>query len=184
MSGPGRRSLAIGACLVAGVAGLAMVGGMVAAQVREEVRDTAYSGSSGTALLQTELEAMLDAGLPADDPKVQMLQDEIAALEALEGAEPVPEPVPLPGIEPADAAGEGGQRHTAVDSSEQWDVGEVECEPVPGHLTADDVRNATCRVEPQNDGSSHYIVTFSDGTEQTVPFGDGTPQATPATPAP
>lgn len=175
MSPPGPRPLAIGVSLVVGIAGLAVVGGVVAAEVTGQVHDTSDTDSSAQALLQADLDATLEAGLPADDPKVQMLEEEIAALDALEDAEPVPE-LEADQLESASGA---GQRGATGDSDERWDSGSVACEPLPGLLTADALRGATCRVEPQGDGSVLYIVTFADGNEQAVPFGDGTAQATP-----
>jgi hypothetical protein len=113
---------------------------------------------------------MIEGGLPHDDPKVAMLEEELAALDALEDTVAVPDP----GIDPEalDDAASGSTRSTAADPTEQWDTGEVECEPVPGRLTMADIAGATCFVEQQPDGGVRYVAVAPDGTERATVFAE------------
>lgn len=154
--------------MVAGAVAIAVGGGSVGAWFVEQRGDA--SGTSGTAraALQSEIDAMLDAGIPPGDQKLRMLENELAALQALEGTAPVAEP----GID-LDVVARGGQRSAAPnqpDATEQWENGPVECEPIPQRLSAEDLVDATCFVEPRADGSVRYVAVAPDGTEREVLF--------------
>jgi len=128
--------------------------------------------SSGVAVLQGEIAAMEASGMPADHPKVELLRDDLAVMEAA-AATPV---VPEPGIDvgarvaaatrSADDAGDG-----TADAAANFDDGPVACEPLPGLLTAADVEGASCSSTLEADGSSLYVAERPDGTTRAVRFG-------------
>jgi hypothetical protein len=132
--------------------------------------DDATEAASGVQTLRAEIEAMVAAGLPPTDPKLALLQEDLAALEAGTGAAPRGEP----GV----VLSEQGIRDVEVDRRDAslWDHGEVPCEPIPPDLlTAADIAGASCRNEPQPDGSARYVAVRPDGGEIVVVFGaDGT----------
>lgn len=118
------------------------------------------AASSGVALLQGEIDAMAAAGLPADHPKVAMLRDDLASFER--GAQAV---APAEPAEPTTrAVDDSGADSAALDN------GVVDCEPLPGLLTADDVAGARCSSVVQPDGSNLYVAERPDGTRTTVRF--------------
>lgn len=145
--------------------GAGVVVSVVAAAALMTGNDDGTADDGGTAageeVLQTELDAMLEAGVHPDDPKVGLLEDELEDLEALADAEGVPAPPPEPPPDADDGPDVGERR-------------EVDCEPVPPDLlTMDDIADATCYVEPQSDGGTRYIAVGPDGTERTVRFSVG-----------
>lgn len=157
--------------------------------------------------MRSEIDGMIESGVDADDPKVEMLEESLDQLE--EGAD-----VDAPGepgvdvealLEEAEAAeaAEGAiiqprsSDHGAVaadggsDADDPaWQSGEVVCEPIPGMLGVDEVAGARCASVPQPDGTSRYVSVGPDGTVRTVAFGhDGrverladTTVGTPVTP--
>lgn len=162
------RPLTIGAGLATGAVVLALGAGVAFALMTDRQPDD--NGSAGQDSLREEIQAMTDAGLPEDDPKVALLEEELAEFEAL--AETAAEPDP--GFDPAalDELVTGSTRSMQPDSTEEWDDGEVECEPVPGKLTVDDIAEATCFVEQQSDGSVRYVAVAPDGTEREARFAE------------
>ena len=132
------------------------------------------AASSGVAVLRSELDAMEAAGLPADHPKVEMLRDDLASFErGVHTAAPVE-----PGVDQVagqiDAATRAADADGAADEA-SLDDGRVDCEPLPGLLTAADVADARCSSLVQPDGSNLYVADRPDGTRTTVHFApDGT----------
>ena len=125
-------------------------------------------------VLQQEVDAMRASGLPADHPKVEMLQREVDALVAGTDATPVPDPS-------ARASGARGQASTPeqavrledeVDAGDEAQSGTVECEPVPQALSAAEVAGASCLSVPQPDGTSRYLAVEPSGLVHVVRFGD------------
>jgi hypothetical protein len=139
---------------------------------------------------------MIDSGVPADDPKVEMLEAQVDELRRSTRANPPREPGVDLGRRVADAkaaeqaadrardravrtragsaasAGIAGQATTAgVPTGPAWQSGTVECEPVPQILTAREVAGATCLGVPQPDGSTRYVAVGRDGVVRTVAFG-------------
>lgn len=127
--------------------------------------------------LQEEVDAMRAAGLPADHPKVEMLQREVEALVAGTNAAPVPDPgAPAPGARGQAATPEQAVRLEdqldAGDAGDEAESGAVECEPIPGALTAAEVASAsTCLSVPEPDGASRYLAVEPAGEVHTVHFG-------------
>jgi hypothetical protein len=126
--------------------------------------------------LQQEIDAMRAAGLPADHPKVEMLQREVEALVAGTDAAPVPDPQ-ANGL--GGARGEAATPEQAVRLEDQIDAGDgaesgtVDCEPVPQALTAAEVGSASsCLSVPQPDGTSRYLAVEPSGQVHVVQFGD------------
>jgi hypothetical protein len=126
----------------------------------------------GEAMLEAEIASLESSGVRADHPKLEMLRDDLASLEA--GRDAAADAPAEPGVDLSDV-GAGGARQER-DDARLWDDGAVECEPVPPDLlTAAEIAGATCRSLPQSDGSSLYVATRPDGTEHVVRFGaDGT----------
>lgn len=129
--------------------------------------------------IRGEIDAMLDSGVPENDPKVVLLEDQAEELRRSNRSNPPREPGIDLGRRVADArASEGvAGRATAagVATGPAWQSGAVECEPLPGILTAAEVAGATCLGVPQPDGSSRYVAVGRDGIVRTVAFGsDGT----------
>ncbi|HYZ98352.1 MAG TPA: hypothetical protein VE575_06350 [Acidimicrobiales bacterium] len=137
--------------------------------------------------IEDEIDAMVDAGVPADSPKVELLEEQVDELQRGNRATPRPEP----GVDlgervaearaaeraeeraPSGAPGAARQNTTrGVPTGPAWDRGVVECEPVPGVLTAEEVADATCVSVPQPDGSNRYVAVGGDGVVRTVAFGD------------
>lgn len=172
-----RRTLGAAALAATGVAVLS--GPTTGAGHPVDHTSTAVSG--GIAVLRQELDAMTTAGLPADHPKVRMLQEDLTALEqgihttvATEAGIDVPARIAA-ATRDAGGAGTGGAR--AVDSTGEatLDDGRVDCEPLPGLLTAAEVEGARCSSTLQADGGSLYVAETPGGTRHTVRFApDGT----------
>jgi hypothetical protein len=127
--------------------------------------------------LQQEIDAMRAAGLPADHPKVEMLQREVEALVAGTDAVPVPDP----GAGRPAGPGARGQASTPeqavrledeIDAGDEAQSGTVECEPVPQALSAAEVAGASCLSVPQPDGTSRYLAVDPSGLVHVVRFGD------------
>jgi hypothetical protein len=184
----GRRRLALGAAVVASI-GLTAVG--VAGATRRQPAPTEAERQ-----VRREIAAMIDSGVPADDPKVEMLEAQADELRHSTRADPPGEPGVDLGRRVADAkaaeraadrardravrtraesaasAGIAGQATTAgVPTGPAWQSGTVECEPVPQILTVREVAGATCLGVPQPDGSTRYVAVGRDGVVRTVVFG-------------
>ena len=148
----------------------------------------ALSGPPGPtgveAQLQAEIDGMRGAGLPAGHPKIRMLEEDLADLRAASRRRPRPDPRADVG---ALLAGErahetAGSRVGAADAP-PWESGGVECEPVPGLLSAAEVAGAACVSVPQPDGTNRYVAVAPDGVARTVAFGaDGQVRRLPDTP--
>jgi hypothetical protein len=137
-------------------------------------------GSSAPTALEEQLQAEIDAlrasGLPADHPKVRMLQRSLDQLRAPVPARPRRDPQGDVGAllsesdarraDPRAAAAEA-----AAEGEPLWESGTVECEVVPGLLTAAEIAGALCVSVPQPDGTSRYLAIGADGVARTVLFG-------------
>jgi hypothetical protein len=180
----GHRRLALGAAVVASI-GLTAVG--VAGATRRQPVPTEAERQ-----VQREIDAMIDSGVPADDAKVEMLEEQVDELRRSTRADPPWEPGVDLGRRVADAkaaeraadqardravrtrasAGVAGQATTGgVPTGPAWQSGTVECEPVPQILTAQEVAGATCLGVPQPDGSTRYVAVGRDGVVRTIAFG-------------
>ena len=182
----GPRRLALGAAIVTSI-GLTVSG--VAGAARRQPAPTEVERQ-----VQREIDAMIHGGMPEDDPKVAMLEDQVDELRRGDRADPPKEPgVDLrrrvadakaaeraaardqagrTGAGSAASADVAGQATTAgVPTGPAWQRGTVECEPVPQALTADEVAGAMCLSVPQPDGSTRYVAVGSDGVVRTVAFG-------------
>jgi hypothetical protein len=165
----GRRRLALGAAIVASI-GLTAVG--VAGASRGQPAPTEAERQ-----VRREIEAMIDSGIPADDAKVEMLEEQADELRRSTRVDPPKEPGVDLGQRVAKARaaaslGVAGQATTAgVPTGPAWQSGPVECEPVPQILTAQEVAGATCLGVPQPDGSTRYVAVGRDGVVRTVAFG-------------
>jgi hypothetical protein len=164
----GAGLLALGVAVTAGVA-------TVAGAVHEARRGDEPGG--GARLLEAEIESMEAGGVAPDDPKLQLLEDDLAALERGQRTAPPREPdVDVGAVlgDPAtalrDATDDAGDAGDAGDSSLR-DDGAVACEVVPPDLlTAADIAGATCTSTLDADGGSRYAAVAPDGTVRTVRF--------------
>ena len=193
LDGLGRsRRLALGAAIVASI-GLTESG--VAGAARRQPAPTEVERQ-----VQREIEGMIESGMPEDDPKVEMLEDQVDELRRGDRANPPKEPgvdlrqrvadakaAERAAARARDQAGRTGAGSAAsadaagqataggVPTGPAWQRGTVECEPVPRALTADEVAGAICLSVPQPDGSTRYVAVGRDGVVRTVAFGaDGT----------
>ncbi len=137
--------------------------------------------------MQAEIDGMIESGIDAEDPKVEMLEESLEQLE--DGADADPSPEPGVDVEAlleeaaADEAAEGeivprssAPGAAAADGSRDagdlaWESGEVMCEAVPGMLGVEEIAGARCASVPQPDGTSRYVAIGADGTVRTVAFG-------------
>jgi hypothetical protein len=132
--------------------------------------------------LEAEIGAMRAGGMDADDPKVELLQDEVDALREGLDARPPRDPglsssaagarssTPEDAIRSAETAGAGGGAEAA----------EVECEPIPHALEAEDIEDAVCASVPQPDGTARYVAVVPTGAVHVVGFaGDGAAERLP-----
>ena len=134
--------------------------------------------------LQAEIDGMVEAGLDEDDPKVEMVEEELEAIQ-----EGIGEPARERGVDTGAALAEAAEddralaeadaeaeapdaRVTAEDDDFGWESGTVECEPIPGLLDVDEIEGATCLSVPQPDGTSRYVSVTPDGVVRTVHFGN------------
>jgi hypothetical protein len=182
------RRLALAAAMVASI-GLTVAG--VAGASRRQPAPTEMERQ-----VQGEIDAMIESGVPEDDPKVEMLEDQVDELRRSDRADPPREPgvdlrqrvADARAAERAadrarDQAGRAGAGSAAsadvagqvtaagVPTGPAWQRGTVECEPVPQALTADEVAGAICVSVPQPDGSTRYVAVGRDGVVRTVAFG-------------
>jgi hypothetical protein len=144
------------------------------------------------AQLEAEIDGMLDEGVPAASPKLEMLEEQLAEVEQGTGEPAAPEPGVATAARlgeaedvteaqaQAEAAGPAGAAARAGDIGDalveegeaaRWETGPVDCEPVPGMLTADEVAGASCLSVPQPDGTGRYVAVGADGTVRSVRFG-------------
>lgn len=129
--------------------------------------------------MRDEIDAMVDAGIPPDDPKVQMLEDALDELERGADAAAPPEPgvdvgALLEQSRAAEAAEDARVQTRGDDPSAAapaWDSGPVLCEVVPGLLDAGEIAGAQCASVPQPDGTSRYVAIGADGVARVVVFG-------------
>jgi hypothetical protein len=129
--------------------------------------------------MRDEIDAMVDAGMSPDDPKVQMLEDALDGLEAGADRDAPPEP----GVDVGALLEESRAAEAAEDARVQtrgddpsaaapaWDSGAVMCEVVPGLLDAGEIAGAQCASVPQPDGTSRYVAIGADGVARVVVFG-------------
>ena len=158
-----QRRLALGAAVAASI-GLTAVG--VAGADRRQPAPTEAERQ-----VQREIDAMIDSGVPADDPKVEMLEHQVNDLRRSTRANPSKEPGVDLGQRVADAKAAEQAATAGVPTGPAWQSGTVECEPVPQILTAEEVAGATCLSVPQPDGSTRYVAVGRDGVVRTVAFG-------------
>jgi hypothetical protein len=134
--------------------------------------------------LQHQIDDMLAAGMPADHPKVQLLQEQLDQVRAGADVDAPDEPgadvaAALDEAQAEEAAEDAGTASRAVEpagdaattAEPAWESGTVECEPIPGLLTAAEVSGAMCVSIPQPDGTSRYVAVGRDGTVRSVLFG-------------
>jgi hypothetical protein len=159
----GHRRLALGAAVVASI-GLTAVG--VAGATRRQPEPTEAERQ-----VRREIAAMIDSGVPADDPKVEMLEAQADELRRSRRVEPPKEPGIDLGRRVADAKAAEQATTAGAPTGPAWQSGTVECEPVPQILTAEEVAGATCLGVPQPDGSTRYVAVGRDGVVRTVAFG-------------
>lgn len=165
----GRR----GVMWVAGAVGAVLVAGTAAAS--SSAGQQGSSPPDAVTELQREVDAMRADGLPADHPKVRMLEREIGALEAGSTATTVPDPGMSGAARGARAASpvEAAELADELGADQSAEAGTVECEPVPQALTAAEVAAAaSCLSVPQPDGTSRYLAVEPEGTVHVVSFGD------------
>jgi hypothetical protein len=171
---PKRRRGRGSAALVAALA-LAAVAASTAASA-------ALSGQpappSVEAQLQAEIDGMREAGMPADHPKVRMLEEDLAELRAASERRPRRDrgaadigALVAEGRADEAAGPQAAAAEAAAEGEPLWESGPVECEPVPGLLSAADVAGATCVSVPQPDGTNRYVALGPDGVARTVLFG-------------
>jgi hypothetical protein len=163
-----------------------VVGGLLAAGAYEPATAEDETVPPPVQQLQDEVDAMVAAGVPEDDPKVEMLQADADDLAADWGRRGRPER----GVDLRAGAG-GGAASTPDEAvriagevgAEQPAVsGPVECEPIPQRLEAVEVAGARCVSVPQADGSSRYVAVTPAGDVHTVAFGaDGEVRRLPDT---
>lgn len=122
--------------------------------------------------MRDEIDDMVAAGVPEDDPKVEMLED---AVEELGSADPSPPRDPgAADVAGQIAAAEAGRGQGAPPGGSTWQSGPVLCEVVPGHLDAEEIAEAACATVPQPDGTARYVAVTPEGTVHSVLFaGDG-----------
>jgi hypothetical protein len=124
--------------------------------------------------LQRDIDNMIAAGLDPDDPKVEMVRRDLEALQAGRTATTSADMNRRAGNVIADARAadaDAGDARAAAGGAPAWDSGPVECEVVPGLLTAPEVAGATCVSVPQPDGTSRYLAIAADGAVRAVLFG-------------
>jgi hypothetical protein len=133
--------------------------------------------------LREDIEGMLEAGLDEDHPKVDMVEDQLAAIEDGAG-----EPAQERGVDveamldeaagdadvaaAAEARGAAPGARPPTDDDLSWESGTVLCEPVPGLLSAEEIEGATCLSVPQPDGTNRYVAVAPDGVVRSVRFGN------------
>lgn len=157
--------------------------GLTAAGVADAARRQPRP-SDGELMIEAEIDAMLDRGMSADDPKVVMLEDAADELRAGSASPPPREPEVDTGRQLADAKAAAGAerpsgasattdagRRTGTGTAAAWQTGAVECEPVPQLLSAAELAGAVCVSVPQPDGSNRYVAVAGDGTVRVVAFG-------------
>jgi hypothetical protein len=129
------------------------------------------------AQLQAEIDGMREAGLPADDPKVLMLEEDLDELRAASQRRPRRDRQADVGAllaegQADDAAGARvAAAEAAAEGAPLWESGPVECEAVPGLLSAAEIAGATCVSVPQPDGTNRYVALGTDSVARTVLFG-------------
>ena len=175
-----RRTRGRGAALVAALA-LAAVSASAAASAALSDEQPPVEAEQQ---LRAEIEGMIEAGLAPDDPKVEMVEDQLEALEDGAGVPArrergVDTGAMLAEAEAADeslAVTERGARSaadaTAAGDAAGWESGTIMCEPLPGLLSIDELAGATCLSIPQPDGTSRYVAVAPDGVVRSVHFGN------------
>lgn len=158
--------VALGVSLAAGVA-------TIAGAVQTGRRGDEPGG--GARLLEAEIESMEAGGVAPDDPKLQLLEDDLAALERGQRTAAPREPgVDVGAVlgDPASALRDATDQAGDAGDSSLRDDGAVVCEVVPPDLlTAADIAGATCTSTLDADGGSRYAAVAPDGTVRTVRFG-------------
>jgi hypothetical protein len=150
--------------------------------------------------LRAEIEAMVASGVDPNDPKITMLEEQLAELEAGARTRPPRERgVDVAAtLEAARAAERAEDARVATRSTDAgasataeatageppaWESGAVLCEVVPGLLGPEEIAGAVCASVPQPDGTSRYVAVGRDGTVRAVAFGhDGSVRRVPDTP--
>lgn len=156
------------------VAGLVLAGtfGATSAKASWSKPEMRSTTSDATDIIWGEIQALLANGAAPDDPKVVMLEEDLASLEAGEAQPEVAEP----GVDLSGTLGQphrGGARAAELDLSTDvaWDSGAVLCEPLPPDvLTMAEIADARCVSAPQPDGTSRYVAVSPDGTVRVVRF--------------
>jgi hypothetical protein len=159
---------------------------LLAAVAASAAASAALSEPAPTAIeqqLRDEMDGMLAAGLDEDDPKVEMVEEQLAAIEDGAG-KPARERGVDTGAMLAEAADDGAAAAAAeagrgepgagppADEDLTWESGPVACEPVPGLLSVEEIAGATCLSVPQPDGTNRYVAVAPDGVVHSVRFGN------------
>jgi hypothetical protein len=151
----------------------------VAASAAASATLSSSSSSAPTGLeeqLQDEIDALRASGLPASHPKVQMLQRSLDELRTPVPSHPRRDPRGDVGALLSEASEQqadprAAAAEAAAEGEPLWESGTVDCEPVPGLLTAEELAGATCVSVPQPDGTSRYVALGADGVARSVLFG-------------
>jgi hypothetical protein len=177
MTRPTRPSL--GGKVIVAAAALAAAGVVAISSPGDASRGQApRTTSPAAAQVRAEADALVEAGLSPDDPKVRMLERDAAAIERAAETPPAPEP----GVDlaaEADAGRMAGSPSEAralrdeMRSDQPAMSGAVLCEPVPQLLSAGEVAGATCYSVPQPDGTSRYVAVTPGGRVLVVEFAPG-----------
>jgi hypothetical protein len=175
----GHRPPARGAVLAAGLAAAAVLG--LGGPGDAHTPAPRPHPSPAAAQVRAEADAMVADGVPADDPKVRMLEHDARALDDAAAGPPRADP----GDDPAAVAARADAGEVARDPAEARarteemrspqpaERGAVLCEPVPVVLAAQEVEGASCFSVPVADGSSRYVAVTPAGTVRVVAFGAG-----------
>jgi hypothetical protein len=133
--------------------------------------------------LEGEIDAMVASGMAEDDPKVELLEAQLAELRRGTRVHAPKEPgvdlaERVAGAKVTEARTEARvvAQASAGDSASAaatagWQQGVVECEPVPQLLGAQQLAGAVCLSVPQPDGTNRYVAIGRDGVIRSVEFG-------------
>jgi hypothetical protein len=138
----------------------------------------AFSEPAPTAIeqqLEAEIEGMVESGLDEDDAKVEMVEEQLEAIEdgagELAHERGVDTGAMIAAAEAEDDAAAAAEARVAAGDEFGWESGTVPCEPVPGLLPIEELTGATCLSVPQPDGTGRYVAVGPDGVVRSVRFG-------------
>lgn len=117
--------------------------------------------------IEGEIAGLIDAGVPPDDPKIRLLEEQVEELRRGSGVTPPREP----GVDLGARVAEARAAERGRERARQWERGIVDCEPLPGLLSVEELADATCLSVPQPDGSGRYVAVGRGGRVRSVAFG-------------